>query len=258
MEWQETALAIATRRHGEADTILEVITRDRGRHLGLVKGGRSRRMRPLLQPGNTLHVTWRARLSEHLGRFNVEAVVERVSDLMASRTAIYGIQLLGAHFRLLPERDPHPRLFDAGQVIVENLNQPSNCAELMIRFEILLLEELGFGLDLGRCAVSDRTDGLTHVSPKTGRAVTAEVAEPYADRLFRLPIFLIDRKPHDPPGLEALGDGFDLTGSFLDRHVYAPRNQPAPDVRRGFIRAVLAEGQTERGASINPDIEGGL
>ncbi|MHA1189697.1 MAG: DNA repair protein RecO, partial [Alphaproteobacteria bacterium] len=127
MEWHEEALALGARRHGETDVILEVLTRQRGRHLGLVRGGRSRRLRAVLQPGNGLKVTWRARLSEHLGNFRVEPLAERAAELMMSRCATYGIQALAAHLRLLPERDPHPRLYDAATVIVENLHNPDIC-----------------------------------------------------------------------------------------------------------------------------------
>ncbi len=118
MEWTAEAIVIGTRRHGETSTIVEVMAREKGRHLGLVRGGRSRRLRPVLQPGNTLRVTWRARLDEHLGAFAVEPICERAATLMATAAATFGIQLLGAHLRLLPERDPHPRLFDALGVIV--------------------------------------------------------------------------------------------------------------------------------------------
>jgi hypothetical protein len=133
MEWSEEGIVIATRRHGETDVILEVVTAERGRHLGLVKGGRSRRIRPILQPGNTLALTWRARLHEHLGNFRVEPVTERSAGLMRSSVASFGLALAAAHLRLLPERDPHPRLFHAFAAMLDCFDRPALAAELMVR-----------------------------------------------------------------------------------------------------------------------------
>lgn len=239
MQWTAEAIVIGTRRHGETSTILEVMVREKGRHLGLVRGGRSRRLRPVLQPGNTLRVTWRARLDEHLGAFTVEPLRERAAVLMATAAATFGIQLVGVHLRLLPERDPHPRLFDALAVIVDALDEKRIAAELMARFELLLLDELGVGLDLSRCAVTGQKAGLTYVSPKTGRAVSAQAGRPYDNRLLKLPEFLIDRRRGEPPSSTDLESGFRLTGHFLDRHVYAPRGLKPGEARAGFLRAVL-------------------
>src|SRR5688572_33262101 len=124
MEWSEHGIVLATRRHGEADVILEALTAERGRHLGLVRGGRSRRLRPTLQAGNTLALTWRARLHEHLGNFRAEPVVERSGALMASGLAAFGLALAAAHLRLLPERDPHPRLYAALAIMLDSLDRP--------------------------------------------------------------------------------------------------------------------------------------
>ncbi|TDI59547.1 MAG: DNA repair protein RecO [Alphaproteobacteria bacterium] len=239
MQWTAEAIVIGTRRHGETSTILEVMVREKGRHLGLVRGGRSRRLRPVLQPGNTLRVTWRARLDEHLGAFTVEPLRERAAVLMATAAATFGIQLVGVHLRLLPERDPHPRLFDALAVIVDALDEKRIAAELMARFELLLLDELGVGLDLSRCAVTGQKAGLTYVSPKTGRAVSAQAGRPYDNRLLKLPEFLIDRRRGEPPSSADLESGFRLTGHFLDRHVYEPRGLSPGEARAGFLRAVL-------------------
>jgi DNA repair protein RecO (recombination protein O) len=236
MEWVENAIAIGSRRLGENGVILEVMTRARGRCLGLVRGGRSRVMRSVLQPGNTLSVTWRARLEDHLGQFRAEPLVERAGTLMMSRQATYGLQLLAAHLRLLPERDPHPRLFDALSVIVENLDNAETAAELLVRFELLLLDELGFGLDLTKCAATGRTDDLVYVSPKSGCAVSREAGLPYDNRMFRLPRFLSLRLEGEIPTAAEIEQGFELTGYFLDRHVLAPRGLGLPEERSGFIR----------------------
>jgi len=241
MEWTEQAIAIGTRRHGENGVILEVMTRGRGRCLGLVRGGRSRAMRPVLQPGNSLSVTWRARLEDHLGQFRAEPLVERAGTLMLSRSATYGLQLLAAHLRLLPERDPHPRLYDPLSVIVENLEDHRIAAEMIVRFEVLLLDELGFGMDLASCAATGSSDDLAYVSPKSGRAVSREAGLPYDNRMLKLPKFLSNRMEGEPPAIMELEQGFALTGYFLDRHVLAPRGLSAPEARQGFIRRVTGQ-----------------
>jgi DNA repair protein RecO (recombination protein O) len=237
MEWSEEGIVIGTRRHGETDIILELMTAARGRHLGLVKGGRSRRMRPVLQPGNTLAVTWRARLHEHLGNFRAEPVTERSAGLMASRLGAFGLSLASAHLRLLPERDPHPRLFQAFAVMIACFDRPALAAELMVRFELLLLDELGFGLDLESCAATGSRDDLAYVSPKSGRAVSRLAGTPYSDRLFSLPGFLSGRgeAPADPSSME---QAFRMTGFFLERHVHEPRGQSLPMERESFLRAL--------------------
>lgn len=236
MEWSEDGIVVGTRRHGETDIILEVMTAERGRHLGLVKGGRSRRMRPMLQPGNTLALTWRARLHEHLGNFRAEPVAERSAGLMDSRAAAFGLALAAAHLRLLPERDPHPRLFQAFAVMLECFDRPLVAGELMVRFELLLLDELGVGLDLESCAATGMREDLAFVSPKSGRAVSRGAGEPYADRLLGLPGFLTGTAEADPA---ALRDAFRTTGYFLERHVMEPRGLRLPVERESFLRAIL-------------------
>lgn len=246
MQWTEDAIAIGTRRHGENGVILEVMTRNRGRCLGLVRGGRSRRQRPVLQPGNAMSVTWRARLDEHLGQFQVEPLVERAAELILSRHAAYGLQLMASHLRLLPERDPHPRLFEGLSVIIENLQDRMVGAELIVRFEMLLLDELGFGLDLGSCASTGQPEDLAYVSPKSGRAVSRAAGRPYHDRLLVLPRFLHRRESGEPPSVPDLLVGFQLTGYFLDRHVLAPRGLAMPDGRESYVRTLPAAENTAK------------
>jgi len=236
MEWSEEGIVVATRRHGEADVILEVITAGHGRHLGLVKGGRSRQLRPVVQPGNTLALTWRARLHEHLGNFRVEPVTERSAALMGSAIGVFGLALAAAHLRLLPERDPHPRLYGALAALLDHFDRPALAAELMARFELMLLDELGFGLDLTSCAGTGSRDDLVYVSPKSGRAVSREAGLPYADRLLPLPAFLLDSGDIGEP--EAVQNAFRLTGYFLERHVFDARGDGLPEVRLSFLRAI--------------------
>ena len=160
MEWREEAIVLGVRRLGETSVVAEVMTRARGRHLGLVRGGRSRKQQPVLQPGNSVAVHWRARLDEHMGAFVLEPLELRAARLMESGVGLNGVQLVAAHLRLLAERDPHARLYDGLQIIVDHLDRPELVAELMLRFEIALLEELGFGLDLERCAATGQRDDL--------------------------------------------------------------------------------------------------
>ena len=243
MEWREDGIVLGVRRLGETSVIVEVMTRARGRHLGLVRGGRSRRQQPVLQPGNSVAIHWRARLDEHMGTFVLEPLTLRAAHLMESGVGLNGVQLLGAHLRLLAERDAHVRLFDGLSILVDHLGTPDIAGELMLRFEIALLEELGFGLDLTVCAATGQTDELVYVSPKSGRAVSRDAGAPYRDRLLALPAFLTARDDPDPEAQsaaseDALLDGFAMTGYFLDRHVYQPRGLAAPVARAGFLSAL--------------------
>ncbi|NDV86643.1 DNA repair protein RecO [Aurantimonas aggregata] len=236
MEWREEAIVLGVKRHGETSVIAEVMTRERGRHLGLVRGGRSRKQQPVLQPGNSVEVHWRARLDEHMGTFILEPVELRAARLMEDGVGLNGIQLVAAHLRLLAERDPHPRLYDGLMVIVDHLDTPDKAAELMLRFEIALLEELGFGLDLERCAATGRRDDLAYVSPKTGRAVSREAGAPWHDKLLPLPAFLNTEGTNADAA--SLADAYRMTGYFLARHVFEPRGIAEPASRGSFLAAV--------------------
>ena len=235
MEWR--GIIIGTRRHGETSLILEVMTEQRGRHLGLVRGGRSRKQQPLLQPGNEVELTWRARLADHLGTFQVEPLALAAARLMEEPSGIYGIQLLASHLRLLPERDRHSELFRAMEVVIEHLCEPEIAGPLMVRFELRLLEELGFGLDLSACAGTGQRNDLVYVSPKTGRAVSRLAGDPWKDKLMALPAFL-GGQPSVVPTAGEMASAFELTGFFLRRHVYEPRAVKEPDARTGFIASV--------------------
>ncbi|MEO1141867.1 MAG: DNA repair protein RecO [Pseudomonadota bacterium] len=240
MEWQDEGLILGSRNHGESSAIVEVMTLGHGRHMGLVRGGRSSRMRPVLQPGNSATVSWRARLEEHLGSFTLEPGTLRAADLMQSQIGIYGIQTLASHLRLLPERDPHPQLYNAAMVLLDNFEHFEIAASLMVRFELALLEELGFGLDLNSCAATGETRELTYVSPKSGRAVSREAGKPWADKMLELPAFLNhhDQEWGKVPQFLQINLGFKLSSFFLERHIYNPRGILSPDERQGFIKAI--------------------
>jgi DNA repair protein RecO (recombination protein O) len=237
MEWRDEGIVLGTRKHGETSAILEVMTRAHGRHLGLVRGGRSRRMQPVLQPGNLLELTWRARLDEHLGMFLVEPVELHAARLFDSACAVFGLQTIAAHLRLLPERDPHANLFETLQLLIGHLAEPASAGELVVRFELLVLDELGFGLDLSQCVATGSRDNLAFVSPKSGRAVSREAGAPWADRMLALPAFL-KRGSGLRGDMAALDDAYRLTGYFLNRHVYEPRGITEPESRAGFLGAL--------------------
>lgn len=237
MEWRDEGIVLGTRKHGETSAILEVMTRTHGRHLGLVRGGRSRKIQPVLQAGNRVDLIWRARLDEHLGTFQAEAIEMNAARLMDSAVAVYGLQLLAAHLRLLPERDRHDGLYTTLGVIVEHLQDADLAGELVARFELLVLDELGFGLDLSECAATGTRQDLTYVSPKSGRAVSREAGAPWHDKMLVLPGFL-QRGGGQHADADAIEDAFRLTGFFFRRHVYEPRGIEPPDARSGFLTAL--------------------
>jgi DNA repair protein RecO (recombination protein O) len=236
MEWRDEGIILGTRRHGESSAILEVMTRSHGRHLGLVRGGRSRKQQPVLQAGNRVDLIWRARLDEHLGTFQVEALELNAARLFESASAIYGLQTLAGHLRLLPERDPHERLYETLRLVIDHLDEAGTTGELVVRFEVMMLDELGFGLDLSECAATGARDDLAYVSPKSGRAVSRGAGEPWRDRMLALPGFLLDGGQRADPA--AIEHAFRLTGFFLVRHVYEPRGIDEPESRAAFLGAL--------------------
>jgi DNA repair protein RecO (recombination protein O) len=239
MEWIDEAIVLGVKRHGETSIILELLTRAHGRHLGLVRGGSSARLRGILQPGNAVRATWRARLDEHLGHYLVEAANLRAAGFMDKAHALHGVTHLAALARLLAEREPHTGIYDELQDILDRLDDPRAVAPLIARFELDFLAELGFGLDLAACAATGAKDDLIFVSPRSGRAVSRAAGEPYRDKLMRLPPFLRQDTASPAPG--DLVDAFALTGFFLDRHAFAPRGLPLPQARAHFVTALTRE-----------------
>lgn len=239
MEWTDEGIVLGVRRHGESSAIAELLTRHHGRYLGLVRGGAGSRMRPLLQPGNSVRAVWRARLDEHLGYYAIEGTRLRAATMLASSHAVYGVTHLASLARLLPERDPHQDIYEMLDRILDDFDNVSEAAAHLIRFELAMLAELGFGLDLASCVATGESTELIYVSPKSGGAVSRQAGDPWRDRLLRLPPFL----RQDKDGVagwsdQDLQDGFQLTGLFLLRHVLEPRGQGHSDARDGFINAV--------------------
>jgi DNA repair protein RecO (recombination protein O) len=240
MEWTDEGIVLGVRRHGESSVIVELLTRSHGRHLGLVRGGAGKRMRPVLQPGNGVTAVWRARLDEHLGYYMIEGTRLRAASLLASPHAVYGVTHLAAVARLLPERDPHEDIYEMLDRTLDDFEDAGEAAVHLIRFELAMLAELGFGLDLKACAATGATADLIYVSPKSGSAVSRTAGAPFSERLLRLPAFLRPGEGETGGWSDNdLSDGFALTGLFLLRHVLEPRGQGHSDARDGFINAVI-------------------
>lgn len=233
MQWSGEGLIIGVRRHGETSVIAEIMAAGRGRQLGLVRGGRSQKLAPMLQPGNSVIATWRARLEDHLGTFALEPLQSRAAALILDRRRLYLAEVLCEHLHLLPERDPHDRLLGMALELLDADESPAVVGRGLAEFELVLLDELGFGLDLTSCAATGVTEELAFVSPKSGRAVSRAAAEPYLDRLLRLPAFLIEGTT---PQAGDIADALRLTGHFLDLHVWMARNIDPPAMRDGLVR----------------------
>lgn len=234
MEWKDEGIILAVKRHGESSAICELLTATRGRTLGLVRGGRSRQMRPVLQAGNIVLATWRARLEEHLGNFALEPLELKAGMLMGEAMRLAALTTLTAEAQLLPEREPHPRIYEAMRVVLDALEDEGTWPALLVRWEMGLLDELGFGLDLSRCAATGARENLVYVSPRTGRAVSHDAGFAYHARMLLLPAFLKGSEA-GAPGLADVLAGFRLTGYFLDRHVYGPRGIAAPESRHWIV-----------------------
>lgn len=236
MDWQDEGFILSASRFGETDAVLDILTRAHGRHLGLVKGGMSKTRRADLQPGNRVSVTWTARLSDQLGRYDIEPVRAYASLALDSGLALAGLSAAtSVAAACLPDREIHPAVFDGFAVVMEALTgmTPVIAPIVYVRWEAGLLQDLGFGLDLALCAVTGSADDLAYVSPRTGRAVTREAALPYAARLLPLPGFLLGSQAGDMDR-DSLADGFRLTGHFLRQSVLEPNGKALPGARDYF------------------------
>lgn len=238
MEWRDQGILLSSRRHGEASAIIEVFTPSRGRHAGVVRGGASRKMAPVLQPGAQLDLAWRARLEDHIGTFTAEPLRSRAAASMDNRLSLAGLNAVCALLLFcLPEREAHARLYRRTETLLDLLDQPDIWPLAYLRWEMVLLEELGFGLDLSGCAVLGvQANDLSYVSPRTGRAVSRAGAGEWANKLLPLPPCLLgEGMAEDTEVAEALG----VTGYFLHQRV-APElgHKPLPEARARFLERV--------------------
>ncbi|MGB7244919.1 MAG: DNA repair protein RecO [Sulfitobacter sp.] len=236
MEWRDQGILLSTRRHGETSSIIEVFTPQRGRHAGVVRGGASRKLAPVLQPGAQVDLTWRARLEDHIGSFSVEPVRSRAVAAMGDRMALAGLNAVTALLCFcLPEREPHEPLYRRTEALLDLMGQGDVWPLAYLKWELSLLNEMGYALDLTTCAVTGSQDELIYVSPKSGRAVSRQGAGEWADRLLPLPDVL--RGVGDAPNAE-IALGFVTTGYFLSAHMAQDLgNKPLPEARARFIEA---------------------
>lgn len=244
MEWRDEGVLIAMRPHGESAAIIEVFTAAHGRHAGVVRGGGSRKAAAILQPGTQVQVTWSARLDEHLGTFVVEPLASRAA-MLGDRLALAGLNAVTALLHVsLPERDPHPALYRQSVALLDRMAAGGAWGTEYLRWELALLEDLGFGLDLGTCAVTGAREGLVFVSPRTGRAVSKAGAGEWADRLLPLPEGLAGTGPMAPG---AVAEGLGLTGHFLGKGLQEVlHDRPLPEAR-GRLVMLLTRGATAAG-----------
>ena len=249
MDWQDEGIVLSVRSHGETSAIIELLTPGHGRHLGLVHGGRSRKIRPVLQAGNKVSAVWRARLADHLGSYRVDLLRARAAFIMEDAASLAALGALTELCRLLAEREPHPRIYSALDILLDILADDHDIREtarLILKFELGLLDEFGFGLDLSNCAATGEADDLIYVSPNTGRAVSRAAGEPYKAKLLTLPDFLLTAD-QAPAGVADLQDGFTLTGHFLSRNLFAPEGRALPEARSRFLHRLA------RAAEKKPD-----
>ena len=233
MDWTSEGYILSVRKHGETSAIIDALTPDRGRHLGLVRGGVSRRARPVLQPGNKVKLSWRGRLSEHLGSYTVEPLTARAAELMDDRLSLAGLNSACAVAReCLPEREAHPAVYAAFEVLLANLENHDIWPALYVQWEAGLLSAMGYGLDLRSCAATGGNDNLIYVSPRSGRAVSASAGEPYKDKMLALPSFMLG-EPHATR--EDVENGLALTGYFLETRVQWGVNKTLPEARARMI-----------------------
>jgi DNA repair protein RecO (recombination protein O) len=240
MNWSDDGIILGGRRFGEGGLILDVLTRNRGRRSGLVYGGNSRQRRAQYEAGNSVSLSWTGRLEDQLGRFEVaEASKERASHVLDDAKALVAVSAITSILRMsLDEGDvAGSAMFEATEVLLDQIEAREIWPALYVRWELGLLSALGFGLDLQECAISGANDGLTHVSPRTGRAVRGSEAEDYVSRLLRLPSFLVSSSA--PVGDEDVADGLKLTGYFLESRVFHAMNRAMPPERERLARRLV-------------------
>lgn len=240
MDWRDEGVLLSVRLHGESAAIIEVFTPAHGRHAGVVRGGAGRRMAPVLQPGAQLDLSWRARLEDHIGTYTVEPLRGRAAEALGDAVALAGLSAVCSLLAFcLPEREPHPRLYERSVALLDALGA-EGWEYGYLRWELALLDEMGFGLDLSRCAVTGATEGLAHISPRTGRAVTRAGAGDWVDRLLPLPDSL---RGDSGAGRRDVAEGLAVTGHFLSSHL-APAlgDKPLPPARQRLIDRLARQG----------------
>jgi DNA repair protein RecO (recombination protein O) len=248
MQWEDEGIVLGARRYGESGLIVQLLTRAQGRHAGLVRGGQGRKLRVVFETGNRVAATWKARLAEHLGLMTGELLASHAARIIEDPARLACLAAATAIAEAaLPEREPHPRAFDGLEALLGALDADHGWAVGYVEWELILLTELGFGLDLSRCAATGETADLVYVSPKSGHAVSAKAGEPYRDKLLPLPAFLLPGGFADPPSPPEALDGVRLTGYFLDHRVFAPHGRETPPARARFVDVLERMATISRG-----------
>lgn len=234
IEWRDEGALLKVRKHGENSAIIEVFTPERGLTAGIVRGGTSRKIAPMLQPGAQLSVVWKARLEDHLGSFTVEPVRSRAAQVMQDRLALAGLNAVtGILSFVLPDREKHAPLYARTIALLDLLGQNDVWPLAYLQWEVALLEEMGFGMDLSACAVSGLNDDLFYVSPRTGRAVSRLAAGDWADRLLPLPHVLLGKGDAD---IAEIVRALRTTGHFLNNHLAKSLgDRQIPEARQRLI-----------------------
>ncbi|PZO33351.1 MAG: DNA repair protein RecO [Alphaproteobacteria bacterium] len=242
MDLHEEGFVLSARAHGDTGVVVDLLTETQGRRGAYVAGGASRKMKPFLQVGSRVIVDYRARSSDHLGSARLEAVGEGPSALFDDAMALTGLAAAAAVAQgALPEREPHPGAFLAFEAMMGAFAIPDVWPAIFVRFEAGLLDDLGFGLDLSRCAATGSMDDLVYVSPRTGRAVSRDAGAPYADKMLKLPPFMLGAQAGLSEG--DVGAGLDLTGHFLEQFVFHPQNRPLPEARVWMVDRLREAGR---------------
>ncbi len=255
MNWTDIGLLLSCRKHGENSIIVHAFTKDHGRTAGLVRGGSGRRLRGLLQPGNEVQLTWRGRLQEQLGNFTVDARKSLSTQLFDTPLALLASSsAMSVLDSLLPEREPHPRLYEATLLLLAALEESEEVwPVLYAKWELGLLAEVGYGLDLSSCAATNGTENLIYVSPKSGRAVSRDAGQPYREKLFPLPAFLMKGPgagtEFDEVPVSEVIQSFKITGHFLEKIVLEHKPTLRLSARERFVASFCRHADTDRTVS---------
>jgi DNA repair protein RecO (recombination protein O) len=241
MKWADDAVVLSARPHGETSTIVQLLTRVHGRHAGLVRGGQGSRLRGIYQAGNKVSANWSGRLPEHLGTLECELVNSYAARVMDDSDRLSALSAATAVCEgAMAEREPHPGCFEGLLALLDAL-EGEHWAEVYVRWEVALLAELGFGLDLSACAAGGDNDHLAYVSPRSGRAVSLSAGTPYREKLLTLPAFLVGR---GEGGRAEVAEGLALTGFFLERHLFHPHDKALPSARQRFEHRFAEAGRS--------------
>lgn len=246
MHWTDSGFILGVKAHGESGAVIHLLTRDHGRHAGLVRGGAGRRLRGVLQPGNEVTAAWRGRLEEHLGSYTVELTRARAAPLLDDALRLAALTSACALSEVaLPERELHPAVYAEFAALMDALEHDIAWPRAYLRWEMRLLADLGFGLDLAACAATGTVDNLIYVSPNTGRAVSGEAGAPWRDRMLALPSFLRPgADPQAPVPLREIGAALALTAHFLDLHVLALHGLKMPPARHRLADRIARSATT--------------